>query len=434
MNELPDESPPASLLRATHDGLASGPLCTKWALASASPVSKGSRCWVVKQAVTDVKRGTASGQSQVFDPVARQLVAAIPDAEADVARSPAHSLELRQTKDDKALYAEVWDSATGARLARTPVAGVGSKVLQGAHFGRPQFSPSGARVVWAAERLPEGAESPGYWSRDAKKNAEKQKAADAAGAVRPGKFALSDARCTGEALLVHNSLLVAWDWATGVLEVVAVEKRLPEHELKPGEVAVAAHPTWDGTDEGIIFGCYRLPPRMPGLSFCINRPTSLYHLRLELVPPQEQEAAAAAAAEGAAEGAAEAEAAEAAAACCLTPDLFLANFPRLSPDGRWLAFAARAEPFGVHNTCLEVRLIDWAAAGAGLTGKQEDLSSLTWLSETSIIFTSIAYARRAAFTVDVRTLDLSSGSGAAVVRRVPPGEECAEMTTRSRFT
>ena len=55
---------------------------------------------------------------------------------------------------------------------------------------------------------PDGASAAGYWPAGKEIEAGKGKDGEA-GAVLPGKFALRDARSTGEALLVHSTQLVA---------------------------------------------------------------------------------------------------------------------------------------------------------------------------------------------------------------------------------
>jgi hypothetical protein len=151
--------------------------------------------------------------------------------------------------------------------------GVGPKVLPPGVFGKPQFSSSGSRIAWTAERLPAGTDAVGYWPKAggaASMSSEPR--------VLDGKFALSDARTTGEALLVHSSVLVVWDWRTDELAVITPESVLPAGSLPREGVAIAAHPIFDGSDSGLIFGCHLLPPWRPGLSACLNRPTKLFHL------------------------------------------------------------------------------------------------------------------------------------------------------------
>ena len=65
-------------------------------------------------------------------------------------------------EDGKKLAVEVWTSG-GARLARRVIDGVGAKLLSPGVFGKPAFSPSGAAVVFVAERTPDGASAAGYW-------------------------------------------------------------------------------------------------------------------------------------------------------------------------------------------------------------------------------------------------------------------------------
>jgi hypothetical protein len=197
--------------------------------------------------------------------------------------------------------------------------------------------------------------------------------------VLDGKFALSDARTTGEALLVHSSVLVVWDWRTDELAVITPESVLPAGSLPREGVAIAAHPIFDGSDSGLIFGCHLLPPWRPGLSACLNRPTKLFHLseplhaaRLSKAPANAPAAApAAAAAPSAPLGG------PAPTAICLTPSLYFAHFPRLSPDGRTLAFAARADRFAGHATTVDLRLMAWPPASLETTDDQATLATLS---------------------------------------------------------
>ena len=250
----------------------------------------------------------------------------------------------------------MWSTTSGVRLARAVVDGVGPKVLAPGVFGRPTFSPSGSSVAWVAESTPEGAKADGYWPQAAAKKKEGDDKEEPA--VLAGKFALRDARSTGEMLLVHNSQLVAWDWqkqgeeGNGV-RVLKTSEVLPEGSLPAGGVGIPTHVSFDGTDDGLIFACHLLPPWQPGLSACLNRPTRLYHLtNLRASGSKEQPT-----------GGAEADAATSKRepARCLTPSLYFAHMPRLSPDASTLAFAARPDPFGSHSTVVELRTMGWDA-------------------------------------------------------------------------
>jgi hypothetical protein len=363
-------------LPTLHEALITSP--TNRRFASASPLSGTS--WALSFSAQDLRVDDApSTHSHLFsfeetDGTA-SLVATFAVDSSTTTSSPRHGLEFRQVAVDgsKKLAVEVWLSS-GGRLARRVVDGVGPKVLPPGVFGKPQFSSSGSRIAWTAERLPAGTDAVGYWPKAggaASMSSEPR--------VLDGKFALSDARTTGEALLVHSSVLVVWDWRTDELAVITPESVLPAGSLPREGVAIAAHPIFDGSDSGLIFGCHLLPPWRPGLSACLNRPTKLFHLseplhaaRLSKAPANAPAAApAAAAAPSAPLGG------PAPTAICLTPSLYFAHFPRLSPDGRTLAFAARADRFAGHATTVDLRLMAWPPASLETTDDQATLATLS---------------------------------------------------------
>lgn len=406
-------------LPALHEALLTSPAGRRYA--AAAPLGS-SLSWALSFASQDLRvddppksqlhvcRLDAEGAS----PLAASLPA---DGGTSITASPQHGLELRQfaVEGGKKLAVEVWLSS-GVRVARRVVNDVGVKVLAPGVFGRPHFSPSGSVIAWAAERLPAGAEAAGYWPKGLPTAGAEEIAAPE---VLEGKYSLADARSTGEALLVHSSVLVVWDWRRDELRVLKPEEFLDPSSLGREGVAVAAHPIFDGSDEGLIFGCHLLPPWRPGISACLNRPTRLYHLHLPRPPllPEAEDAPTTTAASP--------------MAVCLTPDVYFAHFPRLSPDGRTLAFAARSSRFAGHSTTFDLRTMPWprptpsdapvpvsqvllgatapvevAAAAAGTVfpgwcGFHDELGSLAWLNASTLVFNSIAGARKAAYTLQL---------------------------------
>ena len=135
-------------LRNMHEVLATGPLARRYI--SASPLDAAS--WLVTFVVTDLTSKTRAAQQQIIQ-LSRsppKLTAALPaDASCHVTRSMQHGLELRQmpVEDGKKMAVEVWSTESGVRLARTVLNGAGVKLLPPGVFGRPAFSPSGARVT-----------------------------------------------------------------------------------------------------------------------------------------------------------------------------------------------------------------------------------------------------------------------------------------------
>lgn len=374
-------------LRTLHEALATGPLAIRFSAAEAL----GGSLWSLGYITQDLRSNTRAPQAHVVDIDAQSPIVAAKavDGATKITRSPEHSIEFRQMSCDggKKLAVEMW-SSSGVRLARRVVDGVGPAVLPGGVFGKPQFSPSGSAVVWAAERKPSGADAPGYWpaastpaaaggiasgssgggsggggNTDGDTDASAE--ASAAGAVIASKYSLDASRGTGEMLLVHSAQLVVWDWRRDAMRTIEPESVLPEGSLDAGHVALAVQPTFDGSDGGLIFAAHLLPPWRPGISACLNRPTRLYHLRQIW---EESGPAPTGAAPSTAAAAAAATPAE-----CLTPSLYFAHMPRVSPDGATLAFAARPHRFKGHSTCYELRTMPWpppraAAAGADAAG------------------------------------------------------------------
>lgn len=452
-------------LRTLHEVLCTSPIGRKYA--KASPL--GGSLWELTFAAQDLRTKSKSVQSQIvdLDHLDRPYIATLPaDAGTTVTRSTKHGLEFRQStcEDGKKLAVEVW-SSDGVRLARRVIDGVGPKPLSPGVFGAPKFSPSGSKVAFVAERTPAGASATGYWpplKDEAKTESSKPKGSsegtgtdksesegkgDGDGGLLVGKFALGDHRSTGEALLVHSSQIVAWDWQADTVCLLKGEDLLGEHDpsLPVGGVAMPSQPCFDSTEDGLIVACYLLPPWQPGISACLNRPTRLYHLtdlwgagasaKVDVPTGRDtsgdngDEASGGTAATAAASGKGRARAA------CLTPSLYFAHMPRLSPDGTTLAFAAHADEFRSHSTAFELRTMPWppppqeagaapstasaeaassavlvprvrgsppttdGSSFAGVFGFHDELASMAWLDAKTLIFHSIAGATKSTFTV-----------------------------------
>ena len=440
-----------SPLRSLHEALATGPLGRKYV--RASPL--GGSLWELSFATQDLRTKSRAAQSQIVDLDRRatdQVTATLPvDGGTVVTRSPEHGLELRQSacEDGKKLAVEVW-SASGTRLARRVIEGVGPKVLPTGVFGKPTFSPSGTAVAFVAEKPPEGQSATGYWppaaSKDQTDKTKDKEGAPEAGdgetAMVPGRFALRDARSTGELLLVHNSLMVAWDWRADAVRVLKAEDVLPEGSLPNDGVGVPVHPCFDGTESGLLFACHLQPPWRPGISACLNRPTRLYHLD-EL---WKEDGAASSAKEPTPTGGDDAaDAPKQRPARCLTNSLYMSHFPRLSPDGRVLAFLSAPEAFAAHSTVFEVRTMAWpppdvadirgdvllpayeampsvtdGSEFAGVCGFHDELASLSWLDASTLIMNSIAGESISTFTVSVPPSMSDAPLSAASVRPLRP--------------
>ena len=142
-------------------------------------------------ATQDLRTKSRNAQSQIIDldqPDRPILPTLATDGGTAVHRSTAHGLEFRQSacEDGKKLAVEVW-SATGVRLARRVIDGVGPKPLSPGVFGRPSFSPSGHKVAFVAERTPDGSSAAGYWGAEKKEGdkGEKEAEAPASAAKKP---------------------------------------------------------------------------------------------------------------------------------------------------------------------------------------------------------------------------------------------------------
>jgi hypothetical protein len=420
-------------LRSLHEALATGPLGRRYT--AASPL--GASSWALSFAASDLWSNTRSVQVQVVDLETNSVGSPLPaDGTVDVTRDHSHGLEMRQIPCDngKKLAVEIWSGGDGGgvRLARRIIDSVGAKVLPPGVFGRPQFSPSGSRVVWVAEQTPPGADKPGYWSAAKKasdqrggsdKGEEVRGSAEAPASAGPsdpvleGRFALSDKRSTGEMLLVHGSVIVSWDWREDDVRVLQAADVLPAGAIpEPDGVGVVTHAAFDGTDDGLIFSCHLLPPWFPGLSACLNRPTKLFHLTRLF------------GATDAADAAEDSTAATAATtthkAVCLTPDLYFAHMPRLSPNGSTLAFVSRTERFAGHSTAVELRTMRWPPPDGspsstvlvpvvatpeddgfgGICGFHDELATLSWLNaDSTLIFHTITGGTKATYTLDAAT-------------------------------
>ena len=444
-------------LRALHEALFTGPISRKVSRADLSWPSDGAEPLLhLNFDVPELQGSTASKQLSLVRlaldaaaPTASIVAPALP-ADTSVkavvrkrAEAGAPELEMRllsSTGKDgtPSVAAEVWSG--GVRLARRGLSDlIGGTVLNPAIFGSPTFSPSGRALAWVAEakaeETPKGA---GYWpapsgapaSRTVKAVRAGSGAADkeADASKEKGKALTTDAvarsrfdlkRNLGETIGVRGAQLVVWEWARDVVSVLEAEALLPPGTLGPQEVAVPAQLAWDGTDDGLLFACHLLPPRLPGLSACLNRPTRLYHLPSHT--------------------------AEAPVARCLTDGLYLSHMPRLSPDGATLAFVCAPAPFASHSTNFEVRTMAWppppagvpssrivadAVAGrvargvwSGLCGFHPQLDALSWLDgergASTLVAATISAAEHSIFLVDAAA---SVDDAAAPPRRLtPPG-------------
>ena len=426
-----------SSLRKLHESIATGPLGRKYS-AVLSPM-KDDLLLTLLWSQAELQAHTAAGQCRLFSlgsagsaPSERAHPAPVDPSIKATARWAAQQelvssaeLELRLLsvagKDGGAgsVAAEIWSG--GVRLARRSMAEkIGATVLPGAIFGKPQFSPSGQRVAWVAERADGRAKVSGYWPAPKDEKAkEKDKSEkppeDTAEDTPPpyGKFEMR--RNLGETIGVLGSVGVVWDWGKDELTVLEAATLLPTETLAPSEAAVPAQLQFDGTDDGLIFGCHLLPSRLPGLSACLNRRTALYHYALG----DER-------------------------ARCLTDGLYCAMMPRLSPDARTLAFVAVPRPFGSHATCVEVRTMAWPAAGTaagkearvvvpkvdgrtprgegfgGFCGFHPQLDGLAWLG-SALVFPSINDAQLSVWACDDTAPTPAAAPASSPTRWCPPG-------------
>lgn len=419
-------SAPSSRLRTMHEALVSGALGRRYT--SASALSPSGLEWALSFVASDLRSNARVVQAQIvqlgaeISGVARTAATLPVDPTVRVSTCASHSLELRQCvfDDGKKLAVEVWSTEHGVRLARRVVDGVGTGAMAPGVFGTPQFSPSGSAVAWVGERLPAGAKADGYWPTGDKKDEKggatsgDRKAAEAASAVVAGKYDLGDMRGSGELLLVHNSLLCVWDWRRDAIATLKAEELIPADDLPRGGVAVGSHIAFDGTDDGVIFACHLLPAHYPGLSACLNRPTRLYHKPRLWEGRERDEAASSTSKDSTGDGATSSS-----RATCLTPDLYFAHFPRLNDKADTLAFAARPDEFAGHSTVVELRTMAWPPRAApppsrvlipahgaptadgfgGLCGFHDDLASLRWLDDVTLIFHTISAAAKMTYTV-----------------------------------
>lgn len=284
-------------------------------------------------------------------------------------------LEFRLVSRGDALVAEVWSD--GARVARRALGeSTGTKVLGAGVFGHPCFSRGGSQVVWTAERRCGRSKVKGYWPEQTSTTASAagrlavSNAQDApAGVSALDKY--RPKRGFGETIGVEDSVLVAWRWADfgptvsgpegGPLTVFTGDdllSQLPDMALSGCEWrGVPVHPSFDGSEDGLLFSLSLLPKRGAGLSACLNRRTLLCHMPQAFAPPTTNAAPA--------------------AAPPLLPPVwvvssgYVSSFARLSPDGRRLAYAHASHQFAGHSTPFELRVQEWdpAAVGGGPAGR-----------------------------------------------------------------
>ncbi|KAL1500278.1 hypothetical protein AB1Y20_012945 [Prymnesium parvum] len=416
-------TPPA--LPKLHEALFAGPLGRKYT-ATLSPRAED-LLLALTWSQPELQTGSSSPHCRLFAAGPRGAVEVAPAFQLDPAvkstvkfkpDSAAAELEVRLSsctaKEGNSAVAEIWSA--GVRLARRSLADkAGGTVLPTAIFGRPAFSPSGQRVAWIAERADTRQKVSGYWPPPKDGAAEK----DEKESARPfGKFEMR--RNLGETIGVGGSVIVCWDWQSDSIKVLEAAPLLPPGTLGASEAAVPAQLQFDGSEDGLIFGCHLLPSRLPGLSACLNRRSALFHYILS------------------SEG-----------ASCLTDGLYSAMMPRLSPDGRVLAFVAIPDAFGSHATNVEVRTMEWprdTAASArearvvvpkvaranaddgftGFCGFHPQLDGLAWLGArdspmaTSLIFPSINNAEHTVFVCEDTAPTPSTSSASAPRRLTPP--------------
>ena len=439
-----------------HEALLTGPIGRRYTSASLLPaaaVDASKQTWALGFAQTDVRGGgTASAQvtlvSADFNGGTSQVVASsLPvdgAAAASIVRDPATGLEFRMVRTasggggEPVTVVEIWDGEV--RLARAVDASIG-KGLPAGVFGRPSFSPSGGSVTWAAAAQPTepSASESSYWPNTATTaKPDDGSPPDGSGPIE-GKYAYR--RGLGEVIDaagdVSGSVVVVWDWRAGLPPyILTAEAILPKDESKEaddetddetdGALAVLAHPCYDGGEGGILFQAYLLPPWRPGLSACLNRPTRIYHYPLT----RRGDGGVGGASDGAS---------GTSAATCLTPDLWCALVPRMSPDGGTLAFVAHAQRFAGHATHLELRAMKWppragatpafsssvllapdetavdteGAAFSGICGFHDELNTLAWLDGGSTLcFSSLVRGEKATYTCTLAEADVPESTAA----------------------
>ena len=395
------------------------------------------------------------------------------------ASHPRLPLEFRLLEADGGLVAEVWSK--GARVGSKGLKEtLGPKPLSAGVFGAPRFSPSGDAIVWTAEKLCGRDKVKGYWAEEEKGSGEeKEKGGGGATEKAPGggmkpfdKF--RPKRGFGETIGVEDSVIVAWKWAEakgGTLAVWTGDDllhALPDGIRRDNEWrAVPVHPTFDGSEEGLVFSLSLLPKRGAGLSACLNRRTLLCHMPNAI---------------GAATAAKDAPVAS--QQLLVLDDGFVASFARLSPDGTRLAYARAADEFAGHSTPFELRLLCWDPAPAGggsprpigspvtlldagvavdggagsdankpgvargpggapiswygWCGFHDELASLRWLDDDAILFTSLQRGEAATFVLSAvgTTAGCAAGAPAPELARLCPpssgggGQQAAGTSVR----
>jgi hypothetical protein len=280
-------------------------------------------------------------------------------------------LEIRLVSRGDALIAEVWRE--GARVARRALGeSAGTKVLNAGVFGQPCFSRGGGQVVWTAERRDGRSKAKSYWPEATSTTVSAGRPAGStgqdAGVSAIGKY--RPKRGLGETIGIEDSVLVAWRWSESGPSVSGPEggpftvftgdellSQLPDVALSGCEWrGVPVHPSFDGSEDGLLFSLSLLPKRGAGLSACLNRRTLLCHMPQALVPP--------------ATGAAPAGTSPPTPPVWVVSAGYVSSFARLSPDGRRLAYAYAADEFAGHSVPFELRVQEWdpQAVGRGAAG------------------------------------------------------------------
>ena len=180
-----------------------------------------------------------------------------------------------------------------------------------------------------------------------------------------------------------------------------------------------AYPSFDKSGTGLVFQGIFLPDKKVGLNYCLNRPTSLYHLPGPHFVSKEKSG------EIREKGEKEAPLAP----ICLTQGLYLAYHPSFSSDRTKLVFFGREEKFFSHTTNFELFSIDFLGSSpsaptkliprfpsyptpsdnfAGVYGYQNVTSRAQFLGESNnfFLFISPCKARIRLYSVNLTTKEV----------------------------
>jgi hypothetical protein len=138
------------------------------------------------------------------------------------------------------------------------------------------------------------------------------------------------------------------------------------------ETLYPTYPMFDEDSKGIVFSAFQFKAKIPGLSYCLNRPASLYYVKEPKYGKKDEEKKEddkkdeekkEETEEEKKNREKEEEAKKKQDVIDLTPNDYMVCCPKFSPDFKKIIFFGSTKEFFSHLATFELKIIDWKSKG-----------------------------------------------------------------------